>query len=194
MYREPPPPAPIDTLHEVRVWTTSGGGSVALLFALAIIGGVALLVTLVAGAPRELEGTEPLMALSVPLFAIPAYLLHRKRRRAARIVEQGETRSLVVDDADVRLTFPLVLRGSQFTLRMNGIPIREVRLQCIDASGAAVIFKETRGAAHGEHRGWLTNGIDEARGGSTFEIAGVTALGELRSAIEKQNDVMTSAG
>lgn len=187
MYREPPAPPPTETLHELLVWTAKGRHWVGVLLALAIIGAVALGVTVVSGAPREIEGTEPWMAASIAFFAGPAFVIHRRRRRTARIVRQGEDLALVVDGADVRLSFPLTLRGRQVTMHMNGVPVREVYMQCISPDGRAVVFHETRGAIHGERPNWFDDGIDRGRPGPEFDVGGATALGVLRFEIEQRN-------
>jgi hypothetical protein len=187
MYREPPQPLPENTLYEVPVFTAKGRSWVALLIAASGVAAVFFLVSVVAGSPREIAGTEPLMAMMVPLFAVPAFVIHRRRRRTARITERGEEIALVVDGTDVTLAFPLTLRGAQFTVRLNGVPIREVYLQCIDASGASVRFHETRGAIYGERKGWFTEGLDRTRPGPEFDVGDATALGDLRSEIEQRN-------
>lgn len=187
MYREPPAPPPVETLHQLAVWTAKGRHWVGLLFAFSLIAAVTLVVTLVAGAPREVEGTEPIMAVGVALFGFAGFMVHRRRRRITRVVRQGEELFLVVDGADVRLPFPLALRGAQVTMHLNGVPVREVYLQCIAPDGRAVVFHETRGAIHGERPNWFSNGVDRTRPGPELDVGGATALGVLRFEIEQRN-------
>jgi hypothetical protein len=183
MYRAPAA-VPTETLFEARVRQATRNDPAPLLFALAFIAALGAVLLSLAGAPRW---CAVVVALAVPLLTVAAIGAYRKAWRTARIVRRGTDRHLVVDD--VQLAFPLTLRGSQSTLRINGLPIHEAILQCIDARGATLHFKEMRGSAHRGRRDWLTSGIDEAHQGPLFDVPGVTAIGELRSAIEKHNDL-----
>src|SRR5688572_24283701 len=97
------------TLHELPVSTRRGH---ALVVALAVVGIILLVaagVTIFAGAPPEIEGTEWPMTAIGSLALAGALVRHRLRRRRLAIVTDGEQHYLIIDRERVRLAFPLAM-------------------------------------------------------------------------------------
>jgi hypothetical protein len=186
MYRTDPKAT--SELYALSISTSKGGNLVGLLLGVSILFAVAYLVTIFAGAPPGVEGFTWTMPVGAILFAVPAYLVQRKRRRKLSIIKRGEGLRLLVADAGVELEFPLECRGTQFTTRLNNLPIHEVFLQLVDRNRRAITLHTTRGAAHGPQDDWALPAIDRETVRSDAFDAPASSLAEVRRMVERFSD------
>jgi hypothetical protein len=186
MYRTSADPNTTEIVYTQDVSTAAGKHSVGILAALSIICLVMLGVTLFAGAPREIQGKEWLMALGAAIFGVPAGLVYSRRARVLTIERHGESLYLRVDGTE--LSFPIRCGGTQVTHYVNGIPMYEVVLQLVDDKRRAIVLSETRGAIHGKQDPWFTNTIDGTVKSQAFEAKKLGGAIKLRSAVEKWNE------
>lgn len=152
-YRDPPTPRE-EILETYAVSTFKGGEVVGLLGALSLVFLVALVVSLVAGAPPEIEPWVWTFPVAAGVIAIPTAYLWQRRRRTLTIVRVGEAVHLGASGG-VRLAFPLAMSGNQITIHMRGVPMHHVHLKLVDAKGNAIFLREVRGAIHGPAADWL---------------------------------------
>ena len=158
-----------------------------MIFALSLICLVAYVVTIFAGAPPEIEAWKWTMPAGAAAFALPAYLLHRSRRRRLRITRHGDAIKLAVPEAALELDFPLECRGTQFIMRVNRVPMHEVFLQLVDGKRRGVVLHETRGAIHGPERNWFKETLDRTVPSQQFDVSGAGTLAEVRDWVERLN-------
>lgn len=169
------------------VITRRGHALVVLLGVIAMLLLVAAGVTFFIGAPPEVEPWKWPMTGVGAAALVGAGVRHAFRRRRLTIVATGGQHHLVIDGEPVRLAFPLGISGGQMTTHVKRIPMYEVWLKLVDASGTTGVFlNETRGAACGPQADWLTN-TDKTVPCERFEAGRVGMLEELRRAVEAVN-------
>jgi hypothetical protein len=138
------------------------------------------------------------------VFAIPAAVfgglgirLWARRRRTLRIIRVDGSTKLVVD-GEAALTFPLKASGTQFTMRLRGVPMHYVSLRLVDGSGRAVALVEVRSALQGPVAGWYDDAepaaTKEASTKEAYEATGGNKLTALRSRVAKLNQGLGAGG
>jgi hypothetical protein len=173
------------TLHEFAVSTRAGQGAVVALGVVAILLLVAFGVTHVSGGPPGVEAWKWPMAIIGGAALAGAFAAHHQRRRSLRIVRSAPgTYALVVDGEGVRLAFPLAVSGDQSRDQVGSLPQYGVTLKLLDDRGRGVFLTQTRGAAYGPQKNWLTH-LDRGGTCAWFEARGLDQLAELREAVEQ---------
>jgi hypothetical protein len=114
-----------ETLETYDIATAKGGEAAGALLGVALIFVVAIAVSLIAGAPPELEPWLWTFPVGAFLFGAPAIWLWQKRKRKLHVVRNGARVRLVVPQA-VELVFPLTVSGRQFSMSMRGVPVHDL--------------------------------------------------------------------
>jgi hypothetical protein len=176
-----------ETLYVFAVSTHRGLAGVVLLGVIATIVLVAAGVSIFVGAPPGFEAaTRPMIIVGVLALAA-ATVLHRRRLRRLHITRVGDQHFLTIERESVRLLFPLGFSGDQLKTKVGRIPTYDVWLKLVDRDRRGGIFlTETRGAAYGPQRGWLT-GIDRTVSCERFEARKLDQLAKLLAAVKAIN-------
>ena len=186
VYRENAIPA-TETLHDFPVSTRRGHALVVFLGVVAILLLVAGGVSIVMGAPPEIQAWEWPMTIAGTVVLVAALAVHRTRRRRLKIVRVGDRHTLVIEREHVHLEFPLGMSGDQMKNMVNHVPMYEVWLKLVDANHRTGIFlSETRGAIHGPQHDWL-RGVDKSVACERFESGKVDMLARLRDVVDSIN-------
>jgi hypothetical protein len=183
-YRDNADPHVDEELHTVDVSVAKGGTIVGVLFGFALIGAVCYVMSLFAGPPPGMEGDEWMFAPPTVVIGVAAFLLHRRRARALRVVRHGEEVRLEIARDGVLLTFPLTLHGLQFKAPVGrGVSMTEVYLQLVDAKGNALMLRQVRGAIHGPYENWFAADLDKSVKSARYDVdgGGVDILAKVRA-------------
>lgn len=185
MYRENALPDPV-VVRTFNVSTKRGGGMVVFLGVIAIFALVAGGVTMFAGAPPGIEPWMwPMIGLGV-VTLIGAFVRHRYRRRKLVVTRIGDRHLLTIAEESVELEFPLRMSGSQFTEKLNRLPMYHVFLKLSDARGHGLVLHETRGAIYGAQENWFAE-VDDKTPAVTFEIGTAHMIAEIRDVVAELN-------
>ena len=177
----------VETLYTFPVSTRRGHGLVVLLGVIAMLLLVAGGVSLFMGAPPAIAAWTWPMIIGGTVFLVGALVRHLFRRRTLAITRNGARHELVCAAEGVRLAFPLGFSGDQMTNRVNRVPMYEVWLKLVDSHGRGGVFlSETRGAAYGPQRDWLT-GVDKNVACERFEAGRLGMLAELLAVVKQVN-------
>jgi hypothetical protein len=181
MYRENALPAP-EVVRTFDVSTKRGGGMVVFLGVIAIFALVAGGVTMFAGAPPGIEPWMwPMIGVGVAAL-VGAFVRHRYRRRKLVVTRIGDRHLLAIADESVELEFPLRMSGSQFTEKLNRVPLYHVFLKLSDARGHGLLLHETRGAIYGAQESWFKE-VDDKTPSVTFETGKAHMIAEIRDLV-----------
>jgi hypothetical protein len=122
------------------------------------------------------------------IFLVPAVAfggigarLWARRRRTLRIVRDGDGTRLVID-GEAELSFPLEQSGTQYTVRLRGVPMHHVLLALRDRAGRSVALFELRSAIQGPHASWYDD-VEPGGAGPLYEAVGGNSLSALRDRI-----------
>jgi hypothetical protein len=184
VYREPASPTP-EILASFTVSTLKGGETVGCLGAVVIIFLVTFVVSLVAGAPPEIEPWIWTFPVAAGVFALPTAWIWYGRRRRLEIVRAGDVVRLLVAGGPT-LTFPLTVSGNQSAFHVRGVPMHHVYLKLVDGAGHAVLVREIRGAIHGSEDDWLVT-IDSNTPAAGYEVGRLGDAARIRKQVESLN-------
>lgn len=190
-YRDPATPRE-ETIAVYAVSTLEGGEVVGCLGGVVIVFLVAFVVSLVAGAPPEIERWVWTFPVAAFLFGVPTGWLWHRRRRRLTIARQGVAIRVSVSGGGPTLTLPVVLSGSQTTLHMRGVPIHHVYLKLVDQNRQGIFLREVRGAIHGAETDWL-NALDSDSPADGYEVASAGDAARIRAQIETLNREATES-
>jgi hypothetical protein len=169
------------------VSTHRGLAGVVFLGVIATLVLVAAGVTIFSGAPPAIESLTSPMIIVGALALVGALVLHLRRLRRIHITRSGDQHFLTVEREPVRLSFPLGFSGDQLKTKAGRVPMYHVWLKLVDRDRRSGIFlAETRGAAYGPQRDWLT-GIDKTVSCERFEARALGQLAKLLAVVKAIN-------
>jgi hypothetical protein len=184
-YRDPATPHE-EVLATYAVSTLKGGEAVGCLGGIVIVFLVTFVVSLVAGAPPEVEPWVWTFPVAAFLFGVPAGWLWHRRRRTLTVFRRGGAIHVSVTGGGPTLALPVVLSGSQTTLHMRGVPLHHVYLKLVDPNRRGLLLREVRGAIHGAESNWL-GAIDSESPAEGYEVSSAGDAARIRAQIETLN-------